>query len=735
MRFSLEKKTGIEIQSFLLLQFTFQKQFIPPFAFNFIMNGFNESPSRKFKLRGLKKNYGSLRTNDDVHRSIKLCPLTLAVMDTPHMQRLRGLKQLGVSEFTYVPTTHCRFEHSLGTAHLAEQMLREIKNKQPNLNIEEKDIICVKIAGLLHDIGHGPFSHIYDGQFRSQLKKAENRGEWLGQPFDLKKYEGLPNPILGWEHEDGSLMMIDALLRYLGLEIDKMNLDEPLKQVGDGIDARCFGIFDYNDDDDNDLDENYDGRAPLPSHCVLTSRDWIFIKECIVGNPLPPDGVSVSTFKKSKTRQQMIGRQDIYQEFLYDIISNRHSGLDVDKMDYYARDERRAFGVSGYVDPMLLENAYIAWGKCGNPSKCWKCRHSQSFDIKPSANNEKGDHLMIVYPTKMLHSVMNFFKTRFRNHQNVYTHPTTCAAGYMICDIFLLADSHFRLPSIEGGDHIDFNAPVVEKPKERKSLPISRANCKPESYLMLKDSILDIISATEDPNLRAARVLINRFRAHRVYKKVAEEAIVSLDSWMGTLWNKSETEIAEDIVKQSQLQNSLEATYTLKLDDVIVEKRQIHHGMKDENPVNNIRFLPKSQLSKLRNPPQNLPVAEAVDEMEYECSLPRNFLQRTLRVYCRSDNQEVCDHLTTCYHSFIEYVKKQSRHLPNRPQRKNSVKELNILSQSPKRYGTYSNETFAISQSSFHDEDDVGKDSDGLSNGSNKKRRFMNEVLSTLSKK
>lgn len=72
------------------------------------------------------------------------------------MQRLRGLKQLGVSEMTYIPTTHSRFEHSLGVAALAENILREIKKKQPRLQITEKDIICVKIAGLLHDIGHGP---------------------------------------------------------------------------------------------------------------------------------------------------------------------------------------------------------------------------------------------------------------------------------------------------------------------------------------------------------------------------------------------------------------------------------------------------------------------------------------------------------------------------------------------------------------------------------------------------
>ena len=271
------------------------------------------------------------------------------------MQRLRGLKQLGVSEMTYIPTTHSRFEHSLGVAALAENILREIKKKQPRLQITEKDIICVKIAGLLHDIGHGPYSHIYDGQFRKELKKAEAQGQWLGQNFNDKTYQGLPQVMEGWEHEDGSLMMIDGLLEYLGMEIDERNLDAPLRQTGDGIRAECFGIC--NVSNENDSGDYADGSSLLPLQRVLTSRDLIFIKECIVGGPLPPKGQSLDAAKKSKEPQQLVGRPDIFKEFLYDVVSNRHSGLDVDKIDYLARDDRRAFGSSGQIDPMFIENA------------------------------------------------------------------------------------------------------------------------------------------------------------------------------------------------------------------------------------------------------------------------------------------------------------------------------------------------------------------------------------------
>jgi len=230
------------------------------------------------------------------------------------MQRLRGLKQLGVSEMTYIPTTHCRFEHSLGVAALAEEVLRAIRKKQPKLEITEKDIICVKLAGLLHDIGHGPYSHVYDGQFRTQLKHAEAKGEWLGQKIDAKTYKGLPEVMDGWEHEDGSLMMIDAMLEYLGLQIDERNLDAPLRQIGDGLRAESFGICDLIEGSDDSC-EYYDGSSPLPMDRVFTSRYWIFIKECIVSGPLPPRGLSVDAAKKSNLPAALVGRHIIYNVF------------------------------------------------------------------------------------------------------------------------------------------------------------------------------------------------------------------------------------------------------------------------------------------------------------------------------------------------------------------------------------------------------------------------------------
>ena len=99
-----------------------------------------------------------LYTTSDLHRSIELCPVSKELMSCPHVQRMKSLKQLGTSNNTYMSTNHTRFEHSLGVAWLAEQTLVHLQKQQPRLGITRKDILCVNLAGLLHDLGHGPFS-------------------------------------------------------------------------------------------------------------------------------------------------------------------------------------------------------------------------------------------------------------------------------------------------------------------------------------------------------------------------------------------------------------------------------------------------------------------------------------------------------------------------------------------------------------------------------------------------
>ena len=99
---------------------------------------------------------------DIVHRSIPISPFVLSFIDTPEFQRLRRIKQLGCASFVYPTATHTRFEHSIGVGHLACRLMTWLSESQPELNIQQRCIDLVTCAGTMHDIGHGPFSHLYD---------------------------------------------------------------------------------------------------------------------------------------------------------------------------------------------------------------------------------------------------------------------------------------------------------------------------------------------------------------------------------------------------------------------------------------------------------------------------------------------------------------------------------------------------------------------------------------------
>lgn len=93
---------------------------------------------------------------DSVYGDIELNDFEVKVMDMPQFQRLRRIKQLGLINLIYPGANHTRFEHCIGTMNLASKLAAE-------LNLDKDEIELVKISGLIHDIGHGPFSHVSEG--------------------------------------------------------------------------------------------------------------------------------------------------------------------------------------------------------------------------------------------------------------------------------------------------------------------------------------------------------------------------------------------------------------------------------------------------------------------------------------------------------------------------------------------------------------------------------------------
>ncbi|WP_340819376.1 HD domain-containing protein [Methanolobus sp. WCC4] len=172
---------------------------------------------------------------DPIHGYIELDPLTLSIIDSPQMQRLRRIGQLGLSNLVYPGANHTRFEHSLGVMHLATMLTERIDS------VTEDEKQELRVAALLHDVGHGPFSHatenltkLYTRQRHEDVKEILKKGE-LG---DILKDNGL-NPAGIEDHIQGKT----DLGKILNSEIDVDRMDYLVRDAHyTGV---AFGLVDH----------------------------------------------------------------------------------------------------------------------------------------------------------------------------------------------------------------------------------------------------------------------------------------------------------------------------------------------------------------------------------------------------------------------------------------------------------------------------------------------------------
>jgi deoxynucleoside triphosphate triphosphohydrolase SAMHD1 len=273
---------------------------------------------------------------DPIHGNIEITSKCLRIIDTLEFQRLRNIKQLGACEYVFPGATHNRFSHSIGTFYLAQKLIKHIKNNQPELNIINDDIESIEIAALCHDLGHGPFSHLFDN-------------------YCLKENENNLN-----EHEYRSVAILELISEKYNIEI---NLEK--------------------------------------------------IKKMIIPN-------------KDETH------------FLYQIVSNPISGLDVDKFDYIARD---TFFLG-------LEYSF----------NCDRLIHFTKI-----INNQ------LCFPEKLALNIYELYRIRYKLYREIYNHPVVSAIEFMIADI--LKEQNININNLDQfcklTDSIVYQHPIYQKIQER----------------------------------------------------------------------------------------------------------------------------------------------------------------------------------------------------------------------------------------------------------------------------
>ncbi|KAH9490954.1 SAM domain and HD [Bulinus truncatus] len=273
--------------------------------------------------------------NDPVHGHINLNQTCQIIVDTKEFQRLRYLKQLGAVNYVFAGATHTRFEHSLGSYHLAGKFARKLQEKYPDtatdedaITISDKDILCVEIAALCHDIGCAPFTKFFFERFLKNRRKKPTK-----KMFDYMFHKkGLKKKItqlqMNWSQEeklnDRDFLFIEDMIvgykttgstgwPYKGRDEKKAFLYEIVQNHRNGIDV-CK--WDYMDRDCRNLGitNNFDaqrymefarvievdGERQICTRKKVCAVEGLFTPRFVHPKVCPPQGLFTSWFVHHK---------------------------------------------------------------------------------------------------------------------------------------------------------------------------------------------------------------------------------------------------------------------------------------------------------------------------------------------------------------------------------------------------------------------------------------------------
>ena len=172
--------------------------------------------------------------NDPVYGFITIPDeIIFDILEHPHMQRLRRIMQLGLSHLVYPGANHTRFHHVLGAMHLMSEAVATIRRKGHEITVEEERAVCLAI--LLHDIGHGPFSHALEYDIVCGVSHEEISSffiEELSKEFDGQ----LDMALLIFQNKYSKPFLHQLVSSQLDMDrLDYLNRDSFYSGVSEGI--------------------------------------------------------------------------------------------------------------------------------------------------------------------------------------------------------------------------------------------------------------------------------------------------------------------------------------------------------------------------------------------------------------------------------------------------------------------------------------------------------------------
>jgi len=172
--------------------------------------------------------------NDPIYGFISIPdPMIFDLIEHPYMQRLRRIMQLGMSHLVYPGALHTRFHHALGATHLMTQAIATIRRKGHEITAEEERAVLIAI--LLHDIGHGPFSHALEYDIVNGVNHEEISSLFI-QRLSKSYGEDLNRALLIFNNNYSKPFLYQLVSSQLDMDrLDYLNRDSFYTGVSEGI--------------------------------------------------------------------------------------------------------------------------------------------------------------------------------------------------------------------------------------------------------------------------------------------------------------------------------------------------------------------------------------------------------------------------------------------------------------------------------------------------------------------
>lgn len=274
--------------------------------------------------------------NDPVHGFIKIPQgLLLDIIQHPLMQRLTRIKQLGMSSFVYPGAQHTRFQHSIGAFHLTSEAMLALSQK--GIFIFDSEAEAVEMAILMHDIGHGPFSHVLENTLISGISHEDISLRMMKQiNSDLSGQLTLALNIFRNEYHKKFLHQL--ISSQLDMDrLDYLRRDSFFTGVQEGV-VGCARIIKMLNVVEDNLVIDEKGIYPIENY--LTSRRSMYWQVYLHKTVVACEKILINILRRAKylvKNGENLFAPPALQYFLYNDIDNQKFTEDEDVLKFYAK--------------------------------------------------------------------------------------------------------------------------------------------------------------------------------------------------------------------------------------------------------------------------------------------------------------------------------------------------------------------------------------------------------------